>query len=135
MLPEFAQARAFPSAAGFGARHRLAYEVGKMRADKSRDGFAMAFEGKAGGQFIGGQLEVGWFLQRNEILEELDGIRGPIETVVATGKPGAEVGAVLYPAGAHPIKVGLADAEVVTGFDGADLPVVELLEDKLEKRF
>jgi hypothetical protein len=135
VLPEFAQARAFPSAAGFGARFWPADEIGKMCADKSGDGFAMAFEAKADGQFIGGQLEVGRFLQRNEIPEELTSLRGPIGTVVATRKPGAQVRAVLYPAGAESVKVRQADVEMAAGFDGVDLPVVELLEDMLEKWF
>ena len=100
VLPEFAQAGAFPAAAGFGASFRLADEVGEMSADKSGDGLTMAFETKAEGQFIGHQLKVGRFLQRDKIFEELSGRRRPIWPVVATGDLGAEVGALWEPAGA-----------------------------------
>ena len=84
MLPEFAQARAFPSAAGFGARFWLANEIGQMCADKGGDRLTMALETESNGQFIGRELKVGRFLQRYEILEELNGFRGPIWPMVAT---------------------------------------------------
>jgi len=45
----------------------------------------------------------------------------------------AELGAVLQPAGAQPVKVRLADLEVPAGLDTVDLPFVKLLEDMLEK--
>ena len=56
VLPEFVEAGAFPSAAGFGASFWEADEVGKMRLDKRGDGFAVALEAEADFQFIGGQL-------------------------------------------------------------------------------
>jgi len=40
VLPEFAEAGAFPTAAGFGVWFRRANEVGKMGADKGGDGLA-----------------------------------------------------------------------------------------------
>jgi len=135
VLPKFAQARAFPSASGFGARLWLADEIGEMRPDKGGDRLAMALETKAGGQFIGSQLKVGWFLQWYEILEKLTGFRRPIRPVAAARKASAELRAILYPTGAQPVKMGLADLEVTTSFDAVDLPIVELLEDMLEKRF
>ena len=100
VLPQFAPAGAFPTAAGFGARFRLAEEVWEMRSDKGGDGLPLAFETEAGGQFIGHQLKVGRFLQRDEIFEELAGLRWPIGPVATTGELGAELGAGLQPAGA-----------------------------------
>ena len=47
VLPEFADAAAFPAAAGFGAWFWLADQVGKMRSDKSGDRLTMAFETEA----------------------------------------------------------------------------------------
>jgi hypothetical protein len=67
-----------------------------MRSDKGGDGLPMAFETEAGGQFIGHQLKVGRFLQRDEIFEELAGLRWPIWPVATPG----ELGAVLQPASA-----------------------------------
>ena len=73
VLPELTEAGTFPTAAGFGTRFGLADEVGKVGADKGGDGLPMAFEPEAGGQLIGDELEVGRFLQRDKILEELGG--------------------------------------------------------------
>ena len=100
VLPKFAQTRAFPSAAGLGARFWLADEVWKMGSNKGGDRLTMAIETKSDGQFVGHQLKVGRLLQWDEILEELAGLRWPIWPVVATGKSGAELRALLYPAGA-----------------------------------
>ena len=133
VLPEFAEAGALPAAAGFGARLRLADEVGKVCSDKSGDGLTMALETEADFQFIGYELKVRRFLQRDKIFEELARGRWPIWPVAATGEPDAELGAVLEPAGAESIKVCAADLEVVGGFHAVDLPVVKLLEEVLEK--
>ena len=100
VLPEFVEAGAFPAAAAFGTRFRLADEVGKMCSDKGGDRLTMALKTEAGGQFIGQQLEVGRFLQRDKILEELAGLRWPIWPVPTTRELGAELRAVLQPAGA-----------------------------------
>jgi len=100
VLPQFAQAGAFPTAAGLGARFGLADAVGEMRSDKGGDGLPMAFETEAGGQFIRHQLKVGRFLQRDKIFKELGGLRWPIWPVATTRELGAELGAVLPPASA-----------------------------------
>ena len=84
-----------------------------MRSDKGGDRLAMALETEADSQFVGGQLKVGRFLQRNKILEELAGFRWPVWPVVPAGELGAELGAILYPTSAQPVKVRLADLEVV----------------------
>jgi len=99
VLPKFAQAGAFPSAAAFGARFRLADEAGEMSSDKGGDRLAMAFETEANGQFVGHQLKVGRLLQRDKIFEELAGFRRPIWPVAAAGEPSTELSAVLQPAG------------------------------------
>ena len=99
VLPEFAQPGAFPAATGFGAWGWLADEVGEMGADKGGDRLAMPLETKAGGQFIGHQLKIGRFLQRNKIFEKLAGFRWPSWPVAATGEPRTERRTVLQPAG------------------------------------
>ena len=95
MLPEFAEAGAFPAATGFGARFGLADDLGKMRSDKSGDRLAMALETEANGQFIGHQLKVGRLLQGDKLFKELAGFRRPIWPVTATGELGAERRAIL----------------------------------------
>src|SRR5580658_11106123 len=133
VLPEFAETGPFPAAAGFGPRFWLADEAGKMGSDKSGDRLTMALETEAEGQFSGGQLEVGRFLQGDKVFEELTGLRWPIWPVVATGELSAELSPALQPGGAESIKVGATDLEVVASFRAIDLPAVKLLEDVLEK--
>jgi len=99
VLPQLAQAGAFPSAAGFEVRFGLANELGEMRSDKGGDRLAMALETKANGQFVGHQLKVGRLLQRDKIFEELAGFRRPIWPVAAAGEPSTKLSAVLQPAG------------------------------------
>ena len=133
VLPEFAEAGAFPATAGFGARCWLADEVREMRSDKSGNRLPMALETEAAGQFIGGQLKVGRFLQRDKVFEELAGFRRPSWPVAATGELGGERSALLEPARAESVKVRAADLEIVSGFRDVDLSFVKLLEEVLEK--
>ena len=80
----------------------------------------VALETEACFQFIGHELKVGRFLQRDKILQELAGCWRPIWPVTTPGEPGAERRAVLQPAGAQPVKVRLADLEVLGGFGAVD---------------
>jgi hypothetical protein len=54
--------------------------------------------------------------------------------MVAAGEPGGELGAVLQPPGAEPVKVGAADLEMAGGLGNVNGPLVKLLEDLLEKQ-
>ena len=72
----------------------LAEEVWKMGSGEGGHRFAMAFETQAGLQFVGHELEVGRFLEGEELLEEGDGLRRPVGPMVAAGEPGGEVGAL-----------------------------------------
>ena len=94
----------------------------------------MALETEAGCQFIGQQLEVGRLLEREELLEEGPDFRWPVWPMVAAGEPGGEAGAFLEKAGAQSVKVGAADLELADGLSAVDQPLVELLEDLLEKQ-
>ena len=94
----------------------------------------MALETEAGFEFVGHQLEVGWFLERDELLEEGDSFRRPVRPMVAARELGGEVGAFSEEAGAEPVKVGAADLELEGGIGDVDQPLIELLEDLLEKQ-
>lgn len=83
VLPKFIDARAFPSTSGFGTRFRLADEIGKMCSGKGGHRLAMALETEAGFQFVSHQLEIGWLLEREELLDEGDGFRRPVGPMVA----------------------------------------------------
>jgi hypothetical protein len=83
MLPEFANARAFPSPPGLGAWFGLADQIWKMGSGKGGDGLAVALETETGFQLIGQELEVGGLLKGDELLEEGDGFRRPVWPVAA----------------------------------------------------
>ena len=54
--------------------------------------------------------------------------------MVAAGELGGEVGAFSEEAGAEPVKVGAADLELEGSISDVDQPLIELLEDLLEKQ-
>src|SRR5277367_6102772 len=133
MLPQLAEAGAFPATASFGTPFWEADEVGEMSSDKGGDRFAVALEAEADFEFIGDQLEVGRFLQRDEVLEELAGLWRPIGPVISTGNLGAESRAAPQPARAEAIEVSAADLERVGRVGPVDFPCIELLEDLVKK--
>jgi len=134
VLPQFIDARAFPTPPGLGTRFRLADELWKMGSGEGGHRLAMAFETQASFQFVGHQLEVGRLLKRQELLEEGDGCWRPVRPMVAAGELGGEVGAFSEEAGAEPVKVGAADLELKGGLSEVDLPRIELLKDLPEKQ-
>jgi len=134
VLPQFIDVGAFPTPPGFGTRFGLADEVRKVGSGKSGHRLSMALESEAGCQLVGDQLEVGRLLERNELLEEGDGFRRPVRPMVAAGELGDEVGAFSEEAGAEPVKVGATDLELERGLGDVDQPLIELLQDLLEKQ-
>lgn len=54
-----------------------------MGSGKGGHRLAMALEAEAGFQFVGHELEVGRFLEREEVPEEGDGFRRPVGPMVA----------------------------------------------------
>lgn len=94
----------------------------------------MAFETEAGIQFVGQQLEVGRLLERDKLLEEGNDFRWPVWPMIAARELGGEVGAFPEEAGAKPVKVGASDLELAAGISEVDQPLIELLEDLLEKQ-
>ena len=134
VLPEFADARAFPAPPGFGLGFWLGDQLGKVGPGKGGNGLAVALETEAGFQFIGHELKVGRLLKRQEVLEKLNGFGRPVRPMVAAGEFGSEPGAFPEEAGAEPVKMGAADLEVVGGICGVNLTLVELPQDLLENR-
>ena len=94
----------------------------------------MTLEIKAGGQFVGHQLEVGRLLEREELLEEGADLRRPGRPMIAARELGGELGAFPEEAGAQPVKVRAADLKVVGRISRVHQPFMELPEDLLEKR-
>jgi len=114
VLPEFIDAGAFPAAAGFGPRFRLADEIWKMGSGEGGHRLAMALEPEAGFQFVGHELEVGGLLERQELLEKDPGFGRPVGPMIAAGELGGEVGAFLEEAGAQ--SVNLLEKQVGEAF-------------------
>jgi hypothetical protein len=71
----------------------------EMTAGVSGDGFAVALESEADGQFVGHELIVWGTLERQEGLEELLGLDGPSGAMVAAGEVEGESGRLLKPSG------------------------------------
>jgi len=134
VLPEFIDAGAFPAAAGFGPRFRLADEIWKMGFGEGGHRLAMALEPEAGFQFVGHELEVGGLLERQELLEKDPGFGRPVGPMIAAGELGGEVGAFPEEAGAQSVKLGATDLELEGGIRAVDQPLIELLKDLLEKQ-
>lgn len=59
----------------FETRFGLAEEIRKTGSGESDHRFAMVFKTREGLQFVSRELEVGWFLEREKILEEGAGLR------------------------------------------------------------
>ena len=134
VLPEFIQAGSFPPAASLGLSKPRSNEVGEVGANKSGDGFTMTFKPKENIQFISEELEIRRTLERNKISQELADLNGPIGPMVPSRKFGAELGAVLKPEGSESVKVSTADLQLLGGFEGIDLGLVELAKDLQQDR-
>ena len=134
VLPEFADLGAFPSPTGFGTRFGLADKIWKACSGKGGNGLAVAFETKAGLEFIGHELKIGRFLKRQEFLEESNDFGRPVRPMVTARVFGGESGAFLEETSAEPVKMGSADLEVMGGIRGVNLTSIELPEDLLEKQ-
>jgi hypothetical protein len=134
MLPELADAGAFPSPTSFGTRFGLADKFGKACSGKGGHGLAVAFETKASFEFIRHELKIGRFLQRQELFEESDGLGRPFRPMVTAGAFGGEAGAFLEEASAEPVKMGSAHPEVMGSIRGVNLTTIELPEDLQEKQ-
>lgn len=105
-----------------------------MGSGKGGHRLPVAFETEAGFQFVGHELKVGRLLQRQELLEEGDGLGRPVRPMVAARKLGGELRAFLEEAGAEPVNVGAADPDLERGFGEVDQPIVELPENLLKEQ-
>ena len=105
-----------------------------MGSGKGGHRLPVAFETEAGFQFVGHELEVGRFLQRQELFEESDGLRGPIRPMVTARERGGKLRAFLEETGAEPVKVGATDPKLERGLGDINQSFIELPEDMLEEQ-
>ena len=134
MLPQFIELGALPAAADLGLAGGVRNQIRVVRADKSGDGFPMAFKPKTAVQFIGDKLKIGGALQGHKILKELADLGRPVRPMIPAGEFGAELGTVLEPAGLKPVKVGATDLKVLGSFERFNLSGIELAEDLPQER-
>src|ERR1043166_8530397 len=134
VLPEFAQAGAFPAT----ARLRLALGQGDQRREVGAgiggNGSAGGVEGETSGQFIRHKLVVGRPLQRQEAFQKLIHLGGPVRPVRAAGELGSEGGGLTQPAGAQPIEGSTADVEFLGRGGGVELARVEGFKGLVEEQ-
>ena len=133
VLPEFAHAGAFPSALGFGDRIQGADQQREVTAGVSRDGFAVAVEGEAGGQFVGDQLIIGRPLQGQEGGQEALNLNGPGLVMVATGKTHREGGGLVEPGEPKAEQVGATDIQKLGSRVDIEISAVECLKGMQEE--
>ena len=131
MLPEFADARALPAAAGFGARILLGHELREVLADISSDGGAGAMEVEAGGQLVGQEGEVEGPAVGQEVGQEVMGGLRPSRARIRAGGLGLEGPVALQPLMAQLIKPGRAQMQSLGGGGGIEWAVVEGRQDFL----
>jgi hypothetical protein len=104
-----------------------------MQASVRGDGFAVALESEAGGQFVGDELEVGRSLERQEGLQELLNLGGPGRAMIASGEVEGEVVRMLQPAGAETEEVSPTDAQELSGGVRGEIAAVESVERLVEE--
>lgn len=120
MLPEFADAGAFPAALGLGDGKRLLNEVWEMGARVGGNGFAIAAEGEAGSELVGDQLKIRGPLEGQECRKEATDIERPLLMVIAAGDAQGKAGSVMEPGKAEAEKVCAADVEELAGVESAE---------------
>jgi len=133
VLPEFADAGALPAAAGLEAGRGGADQEWEVAAGVGGDGFTVAVEGEAGGQFVGDELVIGRSLQREEGLQELLDLVGPDGVMVAAGGSQGESGGVLEPGGPEAKEMRATDAQELGGNVWIEVAAVESVEGLLEE--
>lgn len=115
VLPEFAESGALPAAARLGNRCGRADQEWEVAAGKDGDGFAVAVEGEAGGEFVGDELVIGRALEGEKGLQELLDSRWPDGAMVAAREAENEGGGVLEPGRAEAKEVSATDVQELGG--------------------
>ena len=133
MLPEFAQAGAFPAAARLGSGRGRTDQEREVTAGVSGDGFAVALEAEAGGEFVGDELIVGRALEGQEGLQELLDLGGPGAAMVAAGEVEGEGGRLLQPSGAQAKEVRPTDTQELGRGARVEVAAVESVERLVEE--
>lgn len=133
MLPEFAQAGPFPTAAGLGRWRGRTDQEGEVTAGVSSDRFAVALESEAGGEFVGDELVVGRALERQKGCQKLLYLDGPSAAVIAAGEVESESVWFAEPGGTQAKEMSPADAQELGGGLRVKFATVKTGEGLLEK--
>lgn len=132
VLPELADGRALPAAAGFGAAFGRGQGVREVLTDVDRNGGAGAGEVEAAGQFVGQEGEVEGLTVGQEGGQE--GVRagGPVGAMVAPGGLEGEGVPAAEPEMAQFVEASATDHQALGGGAGIELAGVEGREDLLD---
>jgi len=133
VLPQFAQASPFPAAAGPGSGPERADQQREVTAGVGGDGFAVALESEAGGQFIGDELIVGRPLEGQEGLQELLNLGGPDNAMVAAREVEGKGGRLSKPSGSQAKEVSTTNAQELSGGVRVEVATVESIERLVEE--
>lgn len=104
-----------------------------MTAGVGGDGFAVALENEAGGEFVGDELIVGRSLERQAGWQELLDRGGPGGAMVAAGEVEGEGGRLLKPSRAEAEEVGATEAQELSGGFRVEAAMVESVERLVEE--
>jgi hypothetical protein len=103
-------------------------------AGVSGDGFAVALESEAGGEFVGDELIVGRSLERQEGLQELLDRGRPVGAMVAAGEVEGKGGPLLKPSGSQAKEVSPTDAQELGGGVWVKVAAVESVAGLVQER-
>src|SRR6266478_2698472 len=125
MLPQFAQAGPFPTAAGLGVGRGRTDQEREVMAGVSGDRFAVALEGEAGSELVGDELIVGRALERQKGFKELLNLWGPGVSVVAAREVESEGVWFAKPSGTQAKEVSPTDAQELGSRVRVEIAAVE----------
>ena len=106
-----------------------------MTAGVSGDGFAVALESEAGGEFVGHELIVGGALEWEEGLQELLDLGGPGGAMAASREVEGEGGGLPKPGGAQAKEVRPANAQELSGGVRVQIAAIKSVERLVEKLY
>jgi hypothetical protein len=132
MLPEFADGRALPAAAGLGATFERGPPLGKVLAHVSGDGGRGAGEVKLAGQLVRQEREVERLAVGQDAGQEIMGGGWPGCFMIAAGRLGGESGFVAQPVVAEAVELGGTDVQPLRGGQCVELTCVEGGQDFLD---
>lgn len=134
MLPEFADGRALPAAAGFWTAFEGRNQMGKMLAHKGGHRCPGALETELPAEFLGQERKVQRLTMGDDVPQEIVGGRGPGLPVIAAGKFRGKSRLVPEPSRAQAVKLCHAQVQALGGGVCVQLALIEGADDLLHEQ-